>query len=331
MVVAEVLGNMENTMTADVVVIGGGPAGLTAAVALSRFGRRIVVIDAGEPRNARAEGMHNVLGLDGMAPTEYLARGRAELARFGGSVLADSAVSARPDEAGFVVRTASSGDVAARRLLVASGSTDELPAVPGLAELWGRDIVHCPFCHGWEVRGRRLGVLGTGPASAHQAAMFAELTDDIVYFAHSPAGWAELPAGIAHRLCAIGVQVVESPVARLVAENGRLAAAVSADGMTHPLAALVVAPEPSVRSPVLDDLGVPRAEKPFGYVADPMGATAVPGVWIAGNVANVNAPVVLAAASGMTAAAAITADIITTRAEAALASKGTAIPEPATP
>src|SRR5512133_835933 len=169
----------------DVVVVGGGAAGLSGAVALARSRRSVLVVDAGEPRNAPAAGVHNYLGREGVPPADLLAAGRAELASYGGRVAAGRAVAARPWErpgTGFVVTLDDGRVVAARRLLVATGLVDGLPDVAGVRERWGRDVLHCPYCHGWEVRDQAIGVLWRNPLSLHQALLFRQLSADVVLF-----------------------------------------------------------------------------------------------------------------------------------------------------
>ena len=153
----------------DVVVIGGGPAGLSAALMLGRARRRVLVIDAGSPRNRFASHMHGVLGNDGTAPAVLLERGRAELAKYAVQVQAGSVE--RVDEIDGIVRVAiaGTGEIMASALIVATGLSDELPTIPGLVERWGRSVLHCPYRHGWEVRGQRLRVLITSPLGLHHA------------------------------------------------------------------------------------------------------------------------------------------------------------------
>src|SRR3954466_124457 len=152
----------------DVVVVGGGAAGLSGARALARAGRSVLVIDAGEPRNAPASHVHNYLGREGTPPAELYAIGRAEVAGYGGEVVDGRGTGARRGGDGFVV-TLDDGEVRTRRLLVTTGLVDELPDVPGVAEQWGRGVLHCPFCHGAEVRDRRGGILRIHPLALHQA------------------------------------------------------------------------------------------------------------------------------------------------------------------
>ncbi len=166
----------------DVVVVGGGPAGLGAALVLGRARRRVAVVDAGAPRNAPAAHMQGYLSRDGMPPANFLAAGRAEVAGYGVELIHDQVVAA---ECGFVIRLAGGAVLAARRLLIATGARDELPDIPGARERWGRDLLHCPYCHGWEVRDQPLGVLGTQPGAAQHALLVRQWSADVIFFAHT--------------------------------------------------------------------------------------------------------------------------------------------------
>ena len=294
----------------DVVVVGGGAAGLSGAIALARSRRSVLVLDAGSPRNAPAEGVHNLLGQEGISPLELLARGRADLRGYGGEVRAGVAVSAERVADGFVVRLEGGEQVTARRLLVTSGLVDELPEVPGVRERWGHQVLHCPYCHGWEVRDQRIGVLATGPAAMHQAMLFSQLSDAVVVLAHR----APPSEGDRRRLAALGVPVVEGEVTGLEGPEGGLTGVRLEGGELVELDAVVVAPRMVAASPVLDSLGLRAEDHPSGmgqqYPSEPMGRTSVPGVWVAGNVADVGAQVQGAAAAGTMAGAAINADLI---------------------
>src|SRR6476660_6344275 len=173
-----------DTKPYDVVIVGGGAAGLSAALVLGRARRRVAVIDAGEPRNAPASHMHGYLSRDGMPPSELLKVGREEARGYGVEFIDDSVVSAA---AGFTLALGKGGTVEARRLLLATGATDELPAIDGVEERWGKDFLHCPYCHGWEVRDQPLGVLGTSAASVEHAQLIRQWTDDLIFFAHDQA------------------------------------------------------------------------------------------------------------------------------------------------
>jgi thioredoxin reductase len=297
----------------DVVVVGGGAAGLSGAVALARSRRSVLVVDAGDPRNAPASHVHNFLTRDNTPPAEIYAAGRDEVTRYGGRV-----------ETGRVTALSRDGDlfrvqfgprtVAARRLLITTGLRDELPDVPGLAARWGIDVLHCPYCHGWEVRDKRIGVLSTGPTAVHQALLFRQLSPHVTLLRHTgPAPDGEQ----AKQLRARGITVAEGLVEQIESDASGLTGVRLADGRLIALDAVVVAPRMQARAGLLEPLGLEPAELQVGeytvgtYVeAGPTGATAVPGVWVAGNVATPQAQVITAAAAGLTAGAAINLDLV---------------------
>ncbi|MBE7701991.1 NAD(P)/FAD-dependent oxidoreductase [Oerskovia sp. Sa1BUA8] len=301
--------------TYDVVVVGGGAAGLSGALTLARARRSVLVIDAGRPRNAPAAHMHGYLSRDGEDPATFLAVGRGEVTAYGGRITHGAVESAVPlAGGGFEVRLADGRDVGARRLLVTTGLLDELPAVPGVAERWGKDVLHCPYCHGWEVRDQAVGILATSPMSLHHAQLWRQWTDDVTLFLHEgPAPDAVTRAALDAR----GVRLVEGPVEALDVQDGVLSGVRLASGEVVPCAALVVAPRFTGRSALLESLGIETVEQEVDgtvvgtYVpSDPMGATSVPGVRVAGNVTHLMAQVVAAAAAGVQAAAAINGDLI---------------------
>jgi thioredoxin reductase len=221
--------------------------------------------------------------------------------------------------------------VTARRLLAATGLRDELPDVPGLAERWGIDVLHCPYCHGWEVRDQRIGILATGPAAAHQALLFRQLSPHVTVLAHIP---SELTPEQQEQFGAVGIGVIEGPVTGIEADDGGLTGVRLADGTRVSLDALIVAPRMTANAELLAPLGLTPTEVRMGeqvmgtqIEADPSGATSVPGVWVAGNLANIAAQVITSAAGGLTAGAAINADLA---AEDAKRAAGTTPLTPAT-
>ncbi|MFL6053490.1 MAG: NAD(P)/FAD-dependent oxidoreductase [Actinoallomurus sp.] len=293
----------------DVVVVGGGAAGLSGGLTLARSRRSVVVIDAGSPRNAPAAGVHGFLSRDGIPPAELLERGRAEVRGYGGQVVPGEVDAVARDDDGFVVTLADGRAVHARRLLVATGLVDELPDVPGLRARWGREVVHCPYCHGWEVRDQAIGVLATGPLSVHQALLFRQLSADVVFFSHTMPPTGE----DAERLAARGIGIVTGEVASLEIAGDRLVGVRLSDGTVVAREALAVSSRMAVRAGFLAGLGLRPVEHPSGigeYIPSEAGRTEVPGVWVAGNITDPAAQVGAAAAAGTMAAAQINADLI---------------------
>lgn len=299
------------TDTYEVVVVGGGAAGLSAALVLGRARRRTLVVDAGEPRNAPAAHMQGFLTRDGMPPEEFLALGREEIARYGVELVRDRAVDATGGDGGFTVSLAGGRTVRARQLVVATGLKDELPPVPGVAERFGRDVLHCPYCHGWEVRDQAFGVLAATAMSVHQALMVTQWSKDVVLFLHQVRE-AELTDDDLRRLTAAGVRVVPGEVAGLRIEDDRLTGVRLAEGSVHAREALFVAPRPVPRNGLLKALGAEMTETPFGAypVIDERGLTTVPGLWAAGNASGFAEQVVNAASRGYRAGAAINGELL---------------------
>ena len=304
----------------DVVVIGGGAAGLNGALLLARSRRSVLVVDAGQPRNRPAAAVHGLLGHDGRPPAELLARGRAEVRAYGGHVVAGEVTAVGGElDPGFTVTLGDGRVVLARRLLVTSGLVDNLPDITGLRERWGRDVVHCPYCHGWEVRDQPIGVLASGPTSVHQALLFRQLSDDVIYFRRGTA----LDDAAAARLAARGIRVVDGEVSAVVITDDHVAGVRLADGTVVPRQALAVAARMTARAGFLADLGLKASEHPSGMgahiPADLSGRTEVPGVWAAGNVTDLSAQVGASAAAGALAGAVINADLVEEETQLAVA------------
>jgi thioredoxin reductase len=287
----------------DVVVVGGGAAGLSAALVLGRARRRVVVVDGGAPRNAPAAHMQGFLSRDGMSPAELLAVGREEAAAYGVEFISGHVISVEP---GFVVSLDDGETLTARRLLIATGATDELPSIPGLRERWGRDFLHCPYCHGWEVRDQPLGVLGTGPSSVEHAQLIRQWSDDLIFFAHT----YELTDNEREQLQARGIRIVDAEVRGIVVEKDRLRGVVLGDGRTVERAALFIRPLIGARPDgLLERLGCEVDDLGFARV-DSEGRTSLAGVWAAGNATNPRAQVITAAGEGSAAAISINADLV---------------------
>ena len=295
----------------DVVVVGGGAAGLSAALVLLRARRTVVLVDAGAPRNAPAAHMHGFLSRDGMPPAKLLEAGRSELSSYGGRLIDDTVVGIEP---GFHVRLAGGSQLRARRILVATGLHDELPDIPGVRERWGRDLLHCPYCHGYEVRDQPLGVLGGAPEAVQHALLVRQWSPDVILFPHTDA----LTPEQREHLTARGIRIVEGTVARLVVDDDRLHGVELRGGTVIPRTAVFVRPRFVPNADLLTGLGCALDENGL-VVHDPVGRTSVAGVWVAGNAADPRAQVISAAGQGSTAAIALNADLVDEDVKRALA------------
>lgn len=290
----------------DVVVVGGSAAGLSAALVLTRARRLVAVVDGGRPRNAPAAHMQGFLSRDGLPPAELVEIGRAEVVSYGGHLVEDTVTEVvRHDGPRFTVRLASGTTLSARRVLVATGLRDEIPDVPGAWDRWGRDLLHCPYCHGHEVRDQPIGVLGQGSGPVQHALLVRQWSDDVVLFTHGGA----LSPDERRQLAARGIEVVGDTVSRLVVEDDALTGLELADGRLVHRSAVFVRPTFLPHSALLVGLGC--ATDDLGWpVVDGTGATSVTGVWAAGNVANPRAQVITAAGEGSAAAIAINNDLV---------------------
>lgn len=284
----------------DVVVVGGGAAGLSAALVLGRSRRSVLVIDAGEPRNAPAEHLHNYLGREGIRPTELLEIGREEVARYGVEVRRGRVSSTARTGGGFAVGLDDGSAVASRRLVLATGVVDVLPQVPGLKERFGRDVLHCPYCHGWEVGGLPLGIVASGPDCVERALLFRQWSDDVVILLNDQPP----PQGEdAEKLRARGIGTVPGEIVRLVVEDDTLTGVELHGGEVVTRAALVVTTVPTADTTLLDALGGP----------------AVPGLQVVGNAAAPYGGVITSAADGMMAGTLLNHELIVEETDAAVA------------
>ena len=290
----------------DTVIVGGGAAGLSAAVVLARAQFSTLVVDGGEPRNGPADHMHGYLTRDGMVPTEFVATGQDEYAGYGGTRVQASVVDARrADHATFELRLDDGRALHARSVLVATGLTDELPDIPGLAERWASTVHHCPHCHGHEVAGRRLAVIGSAmdAVSRHLAALMRRYSTSVTFCTNG----IEVNDAERARLTAYGVRLVDGAVTRVASGAGADDVVIHLDGgETITCDAIFVAPRPAPHDAVLTTLGA-ATDPASGFVAvDAQGATSVSGLWAAGNVVNPRAQVITAASAGCVAAIGMT-------------------------
>ncbi|MBE1877727.1 NAD(P)/FAD-dependent oxidoreductase [Myceligenerans sp. TRM 65318] len=294
----------------DVIVIGGGAAGLSSALMLGRARRRVLVVDAGSPRNRFAAHMHGVLGNEGTDPADLLARGRQEAAGYGVEIRGGTVERVDEGDRAVVVSLDDGTGLSARALVVATGMTDRLPDVPGLAERWGRTVLHCPYCHGWEVRDRRLGVLVTSPMDLHRAQLIRQWSDDVVVFAD---GAAALDPELETRLRARGIELVASPVAEVLGEGETITGVRTADGAVVAVDAIFSGGQPEPHDAFLAHLGLARSETPVGsFVAvDEQGRTSAPRIWAVGNVVNPAATVPMATGAGAMTGGAVNMALVT--------------------
>lgn len=286
-------------MQHDVIIVGGAFAGLAAATYLARARRRVYVIDAGQPRNRFADASHGFLGFDGSDPLSILATARDQLAAYlSVTMIEGQATEARALRDGFAVSLSTGEEILARKAILAFGLRDALEPIPGLQERWGKTVLHCPYCHGFEFADRPLGVLFRTPMSAHQACLITEWGPTTLFL-----NGAELDSESADMLARYGVTVEPGKLKRLTGEGTALSAIEFEDGRARPVEALYVAPQSSLASPIAEQLGAAIDDGPMGPVirtdADKM--TTVPGLYAAGDIARAPHTVSWAVADGVTA------------------------------
>jgi thioredoxin reductase len=287
--------------TYDALVVGGSFAGLSAAMQLARARRRLLVVDAGLPRNRFAHASHGFLGQDGRAPAAILETARGQVLAYPTAELReDEATRAEAGDGGFEVALASGATVRARRLVLATGVIDDLPDLPGLRERWGKSVLHCPYCHGFEVAGGRLGVLATGEGNVHQALLLPDWSSDVTLFTN---GAFEPSEEQLEKLAARGVRVEGRVVAEVLGEGEALAGVRLHGGEVVPLDALFTASRTRLAGPLAAQLGCELEDGPFGPVirTDANKETTVRGVFAAGDAARPKHNATWASADGVTA------------------------------
>ena len=291
-------------MRHDAIIIGGSFAGLSAALYIARARRHVCIVDTGSPRNRFAAHSHGFFAQDGSAPGTMLATARSQVAAYPTvSFIEEEATSAAKEADGFSVKLATGDVLEGARLVLAFGISDELPAIPGLAERWGKSVLHCPYCHGFEVSGQRLGVLNVSPMSIHQAMLIAEWGPTTLYLD----GASEPDEASLARLEQHGVAIEPAPVRALHGEGAQLSALELGDGRMSGVDALYLGPRTRLNSGIADQLGCELEDGQFGSVirTDPQRMTTVPGVYAAGDIARSAHNVTWASADGVTAGVAV--------------------------
>lgn len=266
----------------DAIIIGGSFAGLTAAMQLGRARRAVTVLDTGLNRNRYAEHAHNILGHDGTPPADLLRVARAQVAYYPSVNLLNAkavSVSGEPDH--FVVKTDDGQAIEGRRLILAYGIVDEFPTLPGFAESWGKTVIHCPFCHGYEVAGTRWGLVYSSPMSLHAPTLYANWTDDITLFLDGHDIIDEERSKLESR----GVRIVGGKLTAIHHEAGRISGVTNEDGLRIPIEALYAHPRNRPSADLHAQLGLDMKDTPTGTMVavSDMQLTSRPGIYAAGD------------------------------------------------
>lgn len=271
---------MSQPFQTDVIIIGGSYAGLSAAMALGRSLKHTLVIDEGKPCNASTPHSHNFLTHDGRTPAEISKLAREQVARYDRvQFLQDKAISGKKTEAGFEVRTQSGQTFVGQKLVIATGIKDLLPEIQGYAECWGISAIHCPYCHGYEYRGKATGILANGEMAFHVASLVRNLTDSLSIFTQGPAEFTHIQL---EKLERNGIHIVEQEITQLLHEKGYLHTLLLKDGSATPLQALYTKPPFVQQTDIPLSLGCAFTEQ--GYIqVDHFQKTTVPGVFACGD------------------------------------------------
>lgn len=291
-------------MTYDAIIIGGSFAGLSAATMLARARRKILIIDSGQPRNRYASHSHGVLAQDGRPGAEILADARSQVASYPTvALVSGEADSLQGEIDDFTVRTTAGTAHKARRVLLASGLEDILPDIPGLKERWGKTVIHCPYCHGYEVGGGDVGVIARGATAAHHAAMVADWGNVRLFTNGLPNPDEEGMALLKRR----NVELVCGRIGAIENGTGGTLNVMLDGGGAVAVKALFVMPECRIRSGIPEAIGCAFTETPIGRIiaTDAVKTTSVPGIFAAGDIARPFSNITLSSADGVTAGAGV--------------------------
>ncbi len=294
-------------MNYDVIIIGGSYAGLSAALVLGRSLRRVLVIDAGKPCNRQTPHSHGFLTRDGETPAQLAAIAREQVSQYPTvTFVATTATGANQLTGGFTVHTAEGEMYSARRLILATGLIDVMPAIPGFAECWGQSILHCPYCHGYEVHGQPLGILANGEMAYEMARLIQQWSRQLTLFTNGPSTLTDEQQRV---LAQLAIPIVETPVAEIEHTDGFLTALVLADGQRVSPAAVFARVPLLQSSDIAQQLGCQHSEHNFVQVTE-FGATSVSGVFAAGDTTTMMRQVANAVAGGAKAGAIVNSELI---------------------
>jgi thioredoxin reductase len=283
----------------DAIIVGGSYAGLSAAMQLARAGRKICVVDAGRPRNRFTKASHGFFGQDGMPPLEMIGAARSKVESYSSVTMieGDAVHATKNDDGYFIVTLKSNEELRSAKLLLAFGQVDILPEIPGVAERWGKTVLHCPYCHGFEFKDRPLGVLSSHPLSVQQALLISDWGPTTLFLNGHGLEEQSARAQLAQR----GVTLENANVAGLEGEEGELSGVRLADGRRVPIAALYLAPRQRLGSPLAEQLGCALDDGPVGPIirTDAGKMTTVPGVYASGDIAQVMQNATFASSDGV--------------------------------
>ncbi|MCF2494394.1 NAD(P)/FAD-dependent oxidoreductase [Dyadobacter chenhuakuii] len=297
---------MENT-DFEVIIIGGSYAGLSAAMSLGRSLRKTLVIDSGKPCNAQTPHSHNFLTQDGRTPKDIALLGKEQVANYPTVQFHDGlAETGRKTENGFEIATATGDTFTAKKLIFATGLKDQMPDIAGYAECWGISVIHCPYCHGYEVKNEKTGILANGDTGFEYAKLISNWTKDLTIFTNGP---SELTPEQTEKISTRNIRIVDKPIASLIHKNGLLEKIVFKDQSEEPITAIYSRPAFKQHSAIPEQLGCALTET--GLIKlETFQQTTVPGIYAAGDNSHMARSVALAVSSGSMAGALINRELI---------------------